>query len=186
MLIRPAQPADLARLIDIDGTIESSQYLHVDRGGEELAVSWRLEERPLREKLVNNNAVDEDGEFRLKQVVNGIEEGIAIVAEHDDQLVGLALGQPDTQKRTLNVVELRVDYDMRREGVGSAMLFQLIAKARELEMRAVAVTTQTTNIPAARFLLKAGFDLGGVDTHFRSNHDLVKEAVALFWYAALD
>jgi hypothetical protein len=41
-------------------------------------------------------------------------------------------------------------------------------------------------VPAARFLLKAGFDLCGVDTHFSSNHDLVKEAVSLFWYASLD
>src|SRR3954447_11097351 len=45
MQIRPATSDDLERLIDIDGTIESSQYLHVERGGEGLAASWRLEER---------------------------------------------------------------------------------------------------------------------------------------------
>ena len=32
----------------------------------------------------------------------------------------------------------------------------------------------------------AAVDLAGMDTHRRSNHDLVKEAVTLLWYAALD
>ena len=43
----------------------------------------------------------------------------------------------------------------------------------------------SNNVPAARFLAKAGFDLTGLDTHWGSNHDLVKEAVTLFWYAGL-
>jgi hypothetical protein len=46
--------------------------------------------------------------------------------------------------------------------------------------------TQTNNLPATNLLQKSGFDLCGVDTHYSSNHDLVKEAVAMFWYAALD
>jgi hypothetical protein len=53
-------------------------------------------------------------------------------------------------------------------------------------MRAVRATSLTNNVPAAHFLAKAGFDLAGVDTHYRSNHDLVKETVTLFWYAAFD
>jgi RimJ/RimL family protein N-acetyltransferase len=66
------------------------------------------------------------------------------------------------------------------------MIYQIINGAREGGLRAVTATTLTNNIVAAKFLSKAGFDLGGVDTHFATNHDLVKEAVALFWYAALD
>ena len=44
----------------------------------------------------------------------------------------------------------------------------------------------TDNVPAARFLLKCGFDLSGLDASRFSNHDLVKESVTLHWYAALD
>ena len=61
-----------------------------------------------------------------------------------------------------------------------------IARAREMGLRAVTAISYTNNLPAAKFLLKGGLDLCGVDTHYGSNHDLVKEAVALFWYAALD
>ena len=91
MQIRPDKPEDLDRLIDLDGTIESAEYLHVERAGEGLAMGWRLEERPLREKRVDSNAVDEDRRFAIRQVLGGVEEGTALVAEHDDQLVALAV-----------------------------------------------------------------------------------------------
>ena len=50
----------------------------------------------------------------------------------------------------------------------------------------VAAQTLSNNLPAGGLLTKCGFQLSGVDTRRRSNHDLVKEAVTLFWYAALD
>jgi hypothetical protein len=50
----------------------------------------------------------------------------------------------------------------------------------------VAAETTTDNWPAAMLLTKCGFDLAGLDERRRTNHDLVKEAVTLFWYAALD
>jgi len=186
MEIRAANLQDLTRLIDLDSTIESPQYLHLDRGGEGLAARWALEERPLREKLLDPNPVHEDLRFALKQVLSGIEEGIVLAADHDGQLVGLALAQPDVERQTLRVIDVRIDYDLRREGLGSAMLFQIIAHARQMELRAVSARTLTNNLPAAKFFQKAGFELAGVNTHFFSNHDVVKEAVALFWYAALD
>ena len=186
MQIRPGQPEDVDRLIDIDGTIESTQYLHLERGGEGLSQNFRLDERPAREKLLDPNAVDEERRFALKQVLGGVEEGLVLVAEHADQLVGLAIAQPDAERETLRLVDLRVDYDFRRQGLGSALIFQVITHGRQSQVRAVVARTLTNNVPAAQFLLKAGFDLCGVDTHFLSNHDLVKEAVSLFWYAALD
>jgi GNAT superfamily N-acetyltransferase len=186
MRIGAGQLSDLARLIDLDGTIESTHYLHVQREGEGLNLLWRLEERPLREKRVDANVVGDDLQFAFKQVLGGVEEGMALIAEHDDQLVALAIARADAERKTLDVLDVRVDYDMRREGVGIAMLFQIISHARKTGMRAVTAMSLTNNLPAARFLLKAGFELNGVDTHFHSNHDLVKEAVALFWYAALD
>ena len=40
--------------------------------------------------------------------------------------------------------------------------------------------------PASQFLIKSAFDLAGIDTRRHSNHDMVKEAATLIWYAALD
>jgi ribosomal protein S18 acetylase RimI-like enzyme len=92
----------------------------------------------------------------------------------------------NAEKKTLELIDVRVDYEYRRQGLGSALLFQIVAHAREMKLRAVTATTLTNNVPAAHFLAKGSFDLTGLDTHRDSNHDLVKEAVALFWYAALD
>jgi len=185
MQIRPAAPADLEQLTDIDGTVESSHYLHVERTGEQFSISWKIDARPLRTKLIDRNAMDDDTRFTIKQIVGGIEEGLALVAEHDGIVVASLAAQVQPENSTLRLIDLRVDYDHRGQGVGSAMLFQAIQDARERGLRAVAARTLTNNLPASQFLLKRGFDLAGLDTQLSSNHDLVKEAVTLFWYAAL-
>jgi ribosomal protein S18 acetylase RimI-like enzyme len=186
MRIRPVTTADLDGLFDIDGTIQSSEYLHLDRAGEGLAVTWKLDERPLREKRQLPNRLSDDQQFLLKQIATGADEGIVLVAEHDDVPVALLLAQPEQAYGTIRVHDVRVDYDQRRQGIATAMMFQVIADARERGLRAVTAESATDNIPAARFLLKCGFDLGGLDAQRMSNHDLVKESVTLHWYAALD
>lgn len=186
MQVRAATISDLDRLPEIDATIESSRYLHLERTGEGVTASWKLEERPLRTKLIDANVPTDDQRFSLRQVLSGIEEGAALAAEHEGDLTALAVAQIDPAASVLRLLDIRVDYDLRRQGIGSAMLFQLIATARERNVRAVTAQAPTNNLPANQFFAKAGFELTGFDTHLRSNHDLVKEAVTLFWYAAMD
>ncbi|HXE52311.1 MAG TPA: GNAT family N-acetyltransferase [Tepidisphaeraceae bacterium] len=186
MEIRPVRAADLDRLIDIDGTIESDQYLHVEHAGEGLARSWKIEERPLRQRKTDRNQASDDVLFTLKQVVTGIEEGMAILADHDGVNVALLVARLEPQYGTMKVLDVRVDYEHRRQGLGSAMTYQVVSEARNRELRAVSAETRTDNFPAAKFLEKCGFDLAGLDARRHTNHDLVKEAVTLFWYAALD
>ena len=191
MQIRPATPADLSGLAEIDGTVESSRYLHLDHAAttsEEGTVTfaWRIEERPARQKLIESNRLGDDATFTLKSIVTGADEGTVLLIEHDDQPVAMLLARPDPAAETLRLVDLRVDYDYRRQGMGTALVYALIQQARERALRAVAAETLSNNQPAAALLGKCGFELSGVDTRRRSNHDLVKEAVTLFWYAALD
>lgn len=186
MQIRPAQPSDLQLIIDVDGTIESTRYLHLNRTGEGFACSWQLEDRPLRQKLIESNPMPDDALFALKQITTGADEGLALIAEHDGTPIALVVAQLDPSARTLRVLDLRVDSDFRRQGIGLALIFRCIQDARDRQLRAVTARTFTNNHPAVQFLLKAGFELAGLDTQLRSNHDLVKEAVALFWYASLD
>jgi ribosomal protein S18 acetylase RimI-like enzyme len=186
MQIRPATVADLDQLADIDGTIESARYLHLERAGEALALTWKLDERPLREKLIDPNPLDDERRFAMKQIFTGADEGYALVAEHDDVVVAALVAQPDVLAARLRILDLRVDYDFRRQGVGMAMVFQSIQHARENKLRAVTIESLTNNLPASQFLLKCGFDISGLDTQRHSNHDLVKESATLIWHAALD
>jgi ribosomal protein S18 acetylase RimI-like enzyme len=186
MQIRPAVASDLPGLDEIDGTIVSSEYLHLDRTGEGTDVSWKLAERPLREKRTLPNRLGDERQFLVKQITTGADEGVVLVAEHDAVPVALLVAQFEAAYGTIHVHDLRVDFDQRREGLATAMMYQVIAHARERGLRAVAADSTTDNVPAARFLLKLGFDISGLDARRFTNHDLVKESVALHWYAALD
>ena len=186
METRPAKPADLDRLLDIDGTIESTEYLHLERIGEGLSVTWRIDLRPRRSKSFDRNALDDERNFLLKQIVTGADEGIVLVGEHENAIVALAAAQPQAQFGTMRVIDLRIDYDFRRQGVGSVLMYHIIQQARDQALCAVFVETLTNNMPANKFLQKLLFEIAGVDTHRLSNHDMVKESATIFWYAALD
>jgi ribosomal protein S18 acetylase RimI-like enzyme len=186
MEIRPMTIEDFRSLADIDGTIESMQYLHLDRTGEGLAIKVSVEARPTREKQIISFPVDEDLNITWKQIASGADEGVALVAVHDETIVAAALAQPDPVRGTMRLLDIRVDYDFRRQGIGIAMLYQIIQQTRDADLRAVSAEVRSNNYPASQFLLKAGFDLSGVDVRRHSNHDIVKESATLFWYAALD
>jgi RimJ/RimL family protein N-acetyltransferase len=186
MEIRSAKLRDLESLVDIDGTIESADYLHLEQTGEGLAAGWRLEERPLREKRIDPNRITDDVMFTARQIVSGADEGMVLIAEHEDTVVALLVVQHRPDRGTYHIHDLRIDYDQRREGIATAMIFQVIAAAREMGLRAVSAETTTNNFPAGQLLARCGFDLAGVDTRRQTNHDVVKEAATLFWYAGLD
>ena len=177
---------DLEAIGDIDATAESSQYLHVERTGEGLDFSWKTQLRPLREKRTHRHALDVERQFAIKQIVSGAEEGVALVAEHEGRAVATAVAMPDKGAGVLRVIDLRVDFDFRRQGLASALLFRLIQEARQSELRAVMACSPADDFPALQLLGKLGFEPAGLDTHFYSNHDLVKESVVLFFYLALD
>lgn len=185
---RPLLPPDLDRLRDIDATADLARYLHVDQSpadADELSVSWSVRERPLRERRSEPNTLSDDVLFTARQVASGIEDGVAVVTEYDGQLLAFMLATPDPAFGLLRLHDLRVDYDYRRQGIGTALAYQLLQIARETEVRAVAAETRSDNLPAARFLAKLGFKLSGVDTARHSNHDLVKERATLVWYASV-
>ena len=186
MQIRPAQRDDLHALDEIDATIDSTEYLHVDRSGEQLAVSFKLEPRPLRERLIQANRMSDEISFAYRQMIEGHEEGMCLVAEHEEAIVAAIVAIRRPERNVIDIVDVRVDFDQRREGLATAMLFQATQLARETDCRAVVAEAVANNIPANRMLLKCGFDLNGLDTRRTSNHDLAREISTLLWYSALD
>jgi GNAT superfamily N-acetyltransferase len=185
MEIRRAIPSDLAAVDEIDGTLESHRYLHIERTGEGLATAWRIEERPLRQRLVEPYRLDDSRRLALRQITQGADDGIALVAEYGSELVALGIAQLNPETSVLHILDVRVDTDHRRQGLASAIIFQMVQDARSRSCRAVAAETVANNFPANHMFSHLGFDLTGLDTCRRSNHDLVKESVTLFWYTAL-
>ncbi len=185
MDIRPAVASDLLLIEEIDCVIESNEYLHIDRSGEGMSLSFRLEKRPLRETLILPNAFDDETGFALKQIASGMDEGVCRVAQHEDRIVAMMLAQSNPVLGTMKVLDIRVDYEFRRQGLATVLLYQLIEEAKQADLRAVSILTKTNNAPAAAMLEKLGFELSGLDTRRHSNHDLVKESATLIWYYAI-
>lgn len=186
MQIRPVVHADLNQLMEIDGTIETADFLFIEQTGQGAETRWGLQSRPLREKRIASNRLIEDQWFAIRQIVSGADEGVALLADHEQMPVALVAARPRPERNILQLLDLRVDYDFRRQGLGSALLYAMIQQAREKGHRAVSASADSNNTPAVQLLLKCGFELCGLDTHRHSNHDLVKEAVNLFFYAPLD
>lgn len=187
MQLRPMTASDLEQLPEIDATVESSDYLHLGREGEGLTTLWRLEQRPLREKLIEPHRLAEEARFAYKQVVRGIEEGTALAVEMEGRPAAAMLALPRPQFGTIELVDVRVDYDYRRQGFATAMLYQLIGEARQRKgVRAIYAEVRANNTPAQELLARVGFELSGFDERRRSNHDLVKETTTLMWYLELE
>jgi len=186
MFPRALKIEELPALAEIDGTVESTQYLHVNRAVEQFAAAWSLELRNLREKLIDPNRVNDDLAFSVKQIVSGIEEGIALCIELNGQPVAILAAEVRPAAKTLQLLDIRVDYDFRRQGLGTALLCAAINHAHETECRALTAETRTDNFPAIAFLRKLGFEPAGIDTHRHTNHDLVRERATLLWCLALD
>ena len=187
MQIRPLTTADLDLIDEIDATIDSNRYHHVDRVGDGPLTRFSIEDRPLPQRRVESNTLGDDVRFALKQTASGIEDGLALVIEHDGVPIGALLARVALDDPTLiELVDLRIDFDHRREGLASGLLFQAINFARDAEARAFRATAKTNNAAANALLAKLGFELGGIDTFRSSNHDLVKEQTTLLWYLALN
>ena len=96
LIVTAAQMREMDRLTIEKYGVPSLSLM--ERAGEGLAVSWKLEKRPLREKRIEPNRLDDDQKFTLRQVVTGADDGFALLADHDGQKVGLILAQPQPQR----------------------------------------------------------------------------------------
>ncbi len=180
--------ADLELLDEVDATIESRDYLHLGREGQGLASVWKLEQRPLRETLIEPNRLSDERKFAYRQIVSGVEDGAAMAIEIEGRPVATAVVVARPQFATLELVDLRVDYDYRRQGFGTALLYQVIAEARQRgeQVRAIYAEVNANNSPAQELLARIGFELSGFDERRHTNHDLVKETATLLWYLQLE
>ncbi|MGC4032814.1 MAG: GNAT family N-acetyltransferase [Tepidisphaeraceae bacterium] len=135
-----------------------------------------------RGKTHPRRRLDDETKFTLRQILQGNDEGLVMTAEHDGRPVAMLLAQVDAGRGVMHVHDLRVDYDNRRQGIATVMLYQLIETARDADLRAAYIATRTNNAPIGRLLEKLGWELSGLDTKRHDNHDLVKESATLLWY----
>jgi len=92
----------------------------------------------------------------------------ALVAKERGRVVGTATLRP-LRPGTAEVVRMSVAAPLRRHGIGSLLLSQLLEQARERGMKEVVLETTTTWTSAVAFYSKQGFrktHVAGSDTYF--------------------
>jgi streptothricin acetyltransferase len=81
-----------------------------------------------------------------------------------------------------NIENLVVDVEVRRKGVGRALIQQAVVWARSRQLAGVMLETQDNNVAACLFYQRCGFELSGFDRYLYRGNDPATDEVALYWY----
>lgn len=85
-----------------------------------------------------------------------------------------------------SIEDIAISRRYRRTGIGKRLMDEAVAWAAALNLRAIRLETQSSNVSACRFYARYGFVLGGYDRYLYSQLDENdREDVALYWYLFL-
>lgn len=83
--------------------------------------------------------------------------------------------------KTGYLVELAVDRDHRRKGIGTRLMQTLARRARKAGLRAIIVETQPSVKEGMDFYLHKGFRLCGYNDRYYTNNPTTSREIALFF-----
>ena len=103
-----------------------------------------------------------------------------IGAYDDGNCVGLAV-MAESMFRYLCLDDLKVDRAYRGKGIGTGLVRQALEAAKEKGYIGIYAVCQDNNLRAARFYLKAGFEIGGFDNRVYQGTKQADKADILFY-----
>jgi ribosomal protein S18 acetylase RimI-like enzyme len=162
-----AAPADFAALAQLDLTFHSPTIYAVERRADGFTLLEQRASPPLENRY----------EVEWSELAGAAR---AIIAEWRGQLVGVGALTINAWNRRGTLTHLYVDRAHRGSGIGTQLVDVLVRHAAALEMRAVWVETQNTNVAAVRFYQAQGFELCGLDMSLYDPQVVVPFATALF------
>ena len=170
MHIRPAEAADLQACAMLDGSYQTEQIWQMERRLEEpeLAAAFHLVTLPRRITVAYPP-------FELAHLVERWERqgGLGLwVAEWENQFLGFVDVTPLPEQRLGWINHLIVKRRYRRHGVGSGLLYQAMAWAREQGLERMLVVLQSKNHPAIQFCRRFGYQYGGYNEFYYGNQDI--------------
>jgi ribosomal protein S18 acetylase RimI-like enzyme len=182
MLIRNLTLNDLPHLNTIDANFSSDRFLDVRKSVEGFNVAWQLVERPLDPPFVSTDYNIPDWEVEELSDRLGKNDGLYLAVEDESKFIAFLDIPREHWRNTARISNLYVDQKFRRKGIGAELINRATTWAKEENIRAIWLETQSNNFPACQFYRSRGFELCGIDDHFYSNHDIEIKEVALFWW----
>lgn len=166
--IRPAEMSDVPYLVKIEHSYQSNYVWQMDRNIEDgqILVNFRQMRlpRPMQVDYAGSHPLlNEENWPRYQAVlvacVNGIPAGY----------IGLS---DQFAHKTLWVTDCVVREDMRRKGIGSALILAAAEWGVEHGFRKIILEMQSKNHPAIQLAHKLGFEFCGYNDHYFSNQDI--------------
>ncbi len=182
--IRPLEPADIPKLIDIRPGFETDKIMRIRQTGTGHEIGWELYEVTLEKPYNKGHGYDFDATERenIRQRLAQDDTLIEVAIEQDThRIIGILDVEQRTWNNTVWIWNIMLDESVRGSGIGTRMIERTIEWAKRKKARAIMLETQTNNVPACRFYAKMGFELVGINTMFYSNNDVQRDEIAIFW-----
>lgn len=168
--IRPTQPGDIAILQSLDHSYETLQVWQMKRQIESERVTARFNAIRLPRRV----RVDYP---RQPELTVGIQEGNATLAAIiNDAAVGYIRLQSRCAPDMVWITDMAVRDDLRRQGIGSALVLASHDWALHEGKRRMVMEMQSKNFPAVELAIKLGYEFNGYHDSYFANHD-----IALFY-----
>lgn len=169
--LRPLRwPDDRASLLALDTSFTTDRVFQLERTDHGVKLDVVAAEPPIHKSYSLAVAVD------LFPNNDWIQ-----IAEHDQEVAGVAVMTIEAWNRRAVLRHLYVTREVRRIGLGHALVTAAIRAARDRNARCVWVETQTVNYGAVQFYQSTGFKWCGFDTSLYDPSDAGVDEVALFF-----
>lgn len=174
--IRPAVVGDLPYLVKIEHSYQSLYVWQMDRVVEngQIIVNFRQTRlpRPVQVEYSGSHPLlNEDNYSRYQAVF------VATIAQVAVGYLGLS---DQIVPKTLWVTDCAVREDLRRQGIGTALVLAAQEWAVEHGFRKAILEMQSKNHPAIQMASKLGYEFCGYNDHYYANQD-----IALFFSRSL-
>ena len=99
--------------------------------------------------------------------------------EFKNKIIGVAITQKYEWNNTLNIEMIEIKNEFRKMGFGTIIMKEIENIAKNNDVRAITLETQTANGIAIEFYKKNGGNIEGIDISLYSSEDIEKEEIAL-------
>ena len=167
--IRPAVQSDLPFLIQIEHSYESMYVWQMDRalGEGQIVVNFRLTRlpRPVQVEYGSRHPLlNEENWSRYQALL------VATLAQVPVGYVGIS---DQFAPKTVWVTDCVVREDMRRKGIGTALILAAQDWGIENGFRRTTIEVQSKNNPGIQLARKLNYEFCGYNDHYSANQDIV-------------
>ncbi len=184
MKIEPLEDVSHETLKSLIVGYQANTFFDVTRSEKDSEMTFKLQLRD-RPTLFNKqwNITHEKAE-NYSKICKRDKLSIGVLDKRNN-LVGIAIVEYRDWAKDAYLWELHVDADAQGKGIGRNILASVERNAKDRELRAITLETQTSNPAAVGFYRSAGFNIDGMDIAHYSSNDLKQAEVALFMRKSL-